>query len=90
MSNLEDLYHETGIKEKPNESRIKPAILKFFVYIIILGSIIYWAYLKNILDFSTSQPYYFIVLAALFLYVIFNKLNSYWEIVKQNRKFFKP
>jgi len=90
MSNLEDLYHETGIKEKPNGSRIKPAILKFFIYIIILSCIIYWAYLKNILDFSTSQPYYFIVLAALFLYVIFNKLNSYWEIVKQNRKFLKP
>lgn len=90
MSNLEDLYNETGIKEKPSGFKIKSGLIKFSIYTFVLGGIIYWAFSNNIFGSNTSQPYYFIVIVVIFLYAVMKKITSFWGIIKQNKKFLKP
>ncbi len=90
MSNLEELYKEAGLKKTSDGSAIKFGILKVLIYIAILGLIIYWAFSTRVFGSNTSQPYYFSVIAAVFLFVVIQKITSFWKIFKQNKKFLKP
>lgn len=90
MGNLEELYNEAGIKKTSNGSRTKPRVTKVLIYLVLLGFISYWAFSTSVFGSSVSQPYYFIVITAILLFVIVKKATSFWEIIKQNRKFIKP
>ena len=87
MGNLEELYNESGIKKTAEGSKTKPGIIKVLVYMAVLGYIIYWAFTTSIFGSNTSQPYYFVVITAVFLYLVLKKVSSFW---KQNKKFLKP
>ncbi len=90
MSNLEELYNEAGLKKTSDGSTIKYGLLKVLIYVAILGLIIYWAFSTSAFGSNKSQPYYFSVIAAVFLFIIIQKITSFWKILKQNKKFLKP
>ena len=90
MGNLEELYNEAGIKTTSDGSKIRPGVLKVLIYIAVLGIVFYWAFSTSVFGSSISQPYYFIVIAVILLFVIMKKMTSFWEIIKKNRKFIKP
>lgn len=90
MGNLEELYKEAGLKKTSEGSRMKYGLLKVLIYIAALGLIIYWAFSTNVFGSNTSQPYYFSVIAAVFLFVVIQKITSFWRVIKQNKRFLKP
>ena len=87
MGNLEELYKEAGIKKTSDGSKINPGIFKVLIFMAVLGCIIYWAFSTSIFGSDTSQPYYFIVIVVVFLFLVFKKITTFW---KQNKKFLKP
>lgn len=90
MGNLEELYKEAGLKKTSEGSKMRSGLLKVLIYIAMLGLIIYWAFSTNVFGSNTSQPYYFSVIAAVFLFIAIQKITSFWKIIKQNKKFLKP
>ena len=90
MGNLEELYKEAGLKKSSEGSTMKYGLLRVLIYIAILGLIIYWAFSTSVFGSNKSQPYYFSVIAAVFLFIVIQKITSFWKIIKQNKKFLKP
>ena len=90
MSNLKELYNEAGLKRTSEGSKMRSGLLKVMIYLAMFGLIIYWAFSTNVFGSNTSQPYYFSVIAAVFLFIVIQKITSFWKILKQNKKFLKP
>mgnify|MGYP003538522819 CR=1 FL=1 len=90
MGNLEELYKEAGLKRTSEGSKMRSGLLKVMIYLAMFGLIIYWAFSTSVFGSNKSQPYYFSVIAAVFLFIVIQKITSFWKIIKQNKKFLKP
>lgn len=83
MSNLDDLYTESGIKAK-HRYFVKFSYLKWILLMVLYFGIIYWAFTTEVFGDNKSQPYYFIVIVSVLFFLVFKKTGRF---LKENKKF---